>query len=752
MQMAAAGAYIPGTQPSRAEPLSRYLPPLADGVVSAWLRARLPMSERRQAPWILDPFCASPRSVIEAARAGFNVLVAANNPISRYLLEMAANPPTEDELRSALAELAAARKGDERLELHIRSLYTTTCDVCKSEIMAEAYLWDRDKNQPFARIYNCPHCGTSGEHPILELDLSRLSQFSSSGLHHSRALERVAAIDDPDRQHVKEALDVYLPRALYALFTIINRLESLPINQAKRHHLSALILAALDQANTLWQYPTSRARPRQLTIPPRFRENNVWLALENAVELWAPFAPSIPLVRWPEIPPATGGISVFEGRLSELGISISDLKVEAVLAPLPRPNQAFWTLSALWAGWLWGKEALGPFKNVLRRRRYDWSWHGTALHAALESLHPILDPGTPVLGLIGENEPGFLSAAIISAEAAGFDLDSLAMRLDSAQAQIVWHRPPGTRAKSYASGAERIRLIAEAARNHLQERGEPASFLTMQAAALTSVIHQHVLDLSPPLTEVIPDVNNLLDSAFSYRRGFIRYGGSEKSLDIGQWWLEESKEIALSLADRVEKEAVRQLLEFPGGKLLEFDTRLCQEFPGLLTPNSELVHVCLESYGEPINQEDSGWQMRRQDMPEVRRNDLKEISSALVSLTSLLDHSITGDKPLLVYNAQGELQYAIYIIASALIGEYIFARKFPPEKSLIVIPGGRANLVAYKLQHDPRLRLAIESGWRFMKFRQVRELIQSPRLTKFSLEDQLALDSLTYDAPQLRLF
>ncbi len=750
--MAATGTYIPGSQPSRAEPLSRYLPPLADGVVSAWLFNRMPMSERGLSPWILDPFCASPRSVIEAARAGFSLLVAANNPISRFLLEMAADPPTEDELRSALAELAAARKGDERLELHIRSLYSTICDVCKSDVMAEAYLWDRDKNQPFARIYNCPNCGTAGEHPIIEFDLSRLSQFSSSGLHHARALERVAAIDDPDRQHVKEALDVYLPRALYALFTIINRLESLPLTQTKRQHLSALILAALDQANTLWQYPTSRARPRQLTIPPRFRENNVWLALENAVELWAPSAPSIPLVRWPERPPSTGGISVFEGRLSDLVMSTSDLKIEAVLAPLPRPNQAFWTLSALWAGWLWGKEALGPFKNVLRRRRYDWSWHSTALHAALESLHPMLETGTPVLGLIGENEPGFLSAALISAEAAGLDLDSLAMRLDSGQAQIVWQRSPGTRGESYVSGSERIRLIAEAARNHLQERGEPAAFLTLQAAALTSVIHQHALDLTTPLAELVPDVNNLLDSAFSFRRGFIRYGGSEKSLDIGQWWLEESKDITFSLADQIEKSTVRQLLEFPGLTLLEFDTRLCQEFPGLFTPNSELVHVCMDSYGEPISHEDSGWQIHRQDMPDARRTDLKEISDALVSLTSQLDHSTTGEKPLLVYNAQGELQYAIYIIASALIGELVFARKFPPEKSVIVLPGGRANLVAYKLQHDPRLRLAVESGWRFMKFRQVRTILQTPRLTELSLDDQLSLDSLTYDAPQLRLF
>ncbi len=231
---------------------------------------------------------------------------------------------------------------------------------------------------------------------------------------------------------------MYLPRSLYALFTIINRLDSLPLADVKKKHLIALILTALDQANTLWQHPTSRARPRQLTIPPRFRESNVWLALENSIQLWASDMPPVPWSRWPEAPPATGGVSVFEGRLSDLAEQSIKIQFEAVIAPLPRPNQAFWTLSALWSGWLWGRDALGHFKSVLRRRRYDWSWHSSALKAGLESLNPLLGKGIPVFGLIGENEPGFLTAALVAGESAGFELSGLALRLDSGQAQIVW--------------------------------------------------------------------------------------------------------------------------------------------------------------------------------------------------------------------------------------------------------------------------------------------------------------------------
>jgi len=139
-------------------------------------------------------------------------------------------------------------------------------------------------------------------------------------------------------------------------------------------------------------------------------------------------------------------------------------------------------------------------------------------------------------------------------------------------------------------------------------------------------------------------------------------------------------------------------------------------------------------------------------LPDARHTDLSEMHNALELVLSRLQDTTAGNKPLLVYNPHGELQYAIYIIASALINELIYSNQYPPEKSLIVLPGGRANLVAYKLQHDPRLRLAIQGGWRFLKFRQIRMLLQSPRLTQSSLDDQITQDSLTYDAPQLRLF
>ena len=233
---------------------------------------------------------------------------------------------------------------------------------------------------------------------------------------------------------------------------------------------------------------------------------------------------------------------------------------------------------------------------------------------------------------------------------------------------------------------------------------------------------------------------------------FIRYGGSEKSLEVGQWWLQDVESVSQPLADRVEKALVNFLIYNPHTTILDIDTYLCAAFPGLLTPDIELIHICLDSYGVQIPPDSGQWVLRENDQPRVRRSDLDEIQVALTKLGEQLGFVVRGEKPLLWYDAGGNMRYAFHIIASAIIGELVYDLAHPPSQSLIILPGGRANLVAHKLNRDPRLRQAVEGGWRFIKYRQVRMLAETPALTEDTLDDFISQDALTYDQPQLRLF
>jgi hypothetical protein len=284
-----------------------------------------------QGNWVLDPFGSSPEFALEMARAGYKVLVAANNPITRFLLELGANSPNEENLRAALAELASARVGDERLEIHLQELYKSTCSQCGQSIIAEAFLWERDASAPFAKIYDCIHCGDSGEHPVTQSDIELAKSFAASPIHQMRVLERIAPHGDPDHQHAKDALSVYAPRAIYALVTLTNRLDGLlssiykidPDEVIRRICLIALVLGALDRGNNLWSHTSGRPRPKQLSASPRFREDNLWLALEGAVLQIASDRPKVSFKQFPDSQIDGGGIMLYEGPLRELSDQLS---------------------------------------------------------------------------------------------------------------------------------------------------------------------------------------------------------------------------------------------------------------------------------------------------------------------------------------------------------------------------------------------------------------------------------------------
>jgi hypothetical protein len=734
-------AFIPGEPWGSSEPLARYLPRLDRGIVQTWLKDNIPAGN-----WVIDPFGATPRLAIEAAQAGYRVLVAANNPITRFLLEMAASAPSREEFQAGLSDLAAARKGKERLEPHILSIYATKCDHCDREIYAEAFLWKRDATGPYARIYACPHCEHSGEFPTTPADIERAAKYTSSSLHRARALERIAAQNSPERVYAEEALDVYPPRAMYVLSTLINKLEGLSVSPERLQTLSALLLSTFDRANTLWPHPSERARPRQLTIPSHYRENNIWYALENAVLEWSGNDEGVAVSHWPEAISEEAGISIFEGRMRDLVETLGQVEISAVISAFPRPNQAYWTLSALWTGWLWGQEGLGRFAGVLRRRRYEWAWHTNALQKAMSRLAASLREDTPFLGLITESEAGFDAAAMIAVKLAGFEIKNVAVRPASRQTQLQCAKRATKTGKETTKDNQE--LVQEAAQELLINFGQPADYLHLQAIAYSRLAQgDRLRNLGAAPAEVYSESRSILEFGLTFQSGFKRYGGSESSLEGGQWWLKEEGEFTLPLSDRVEKQLVNFLFKNPGSSFHKIETAMCSAFPGFLTPEHALIQSTLSSYGKELA---GAWQIRMADNPEARRVDIKEIQNSLTKIGDQLDYKVVDGKPLIWENAEGNLILCFYIIASGVLGDIVLQAD-DGQKSYIVLPGGRTSLVLHKLEYDARLKEAIGTGWQFLKFRHVRRLAENPTLTRDSIEELFGLDMIKKDDPQIPL-
>lgn len=741
--------YIPGMSPADPGPLSRFTPPMEEGVISRWLSLHAPMGS-----WLLDPFGFSPRLVLEAARAGYRVIVTVNNPINRFLLEMSAIPPSEADFKAALADLAVIKKGDERLGPHLQSLYLTTCEKCEQQIHADMFLWRKGEETPYARVYNCPHCGDAGEHLATVEDMERAKNIAATdALHRSRSFERVAALNDDHRYYVEEAIQHYLPRPLYFLTTIINRLDRLDLTPERQRALYALLLVACDAGNTLWGYPSERPRPKQLNIPSQFREFNLWNQLERGLGLWTETASGVVCETWHNNErrkiPESGGIVIYEGRLKDLAREVEkQIPIAAVIGSIPRPSQAFWTLSALWAGWLWGREAVEPFKIALRRRRYDWAWNATALNAAFSHLFELLPLNTPFFGLLAEPEPQFLTSALTAAGAAGFDLHSLALRTEHDAIQLLWRR--GEHLKREANDAD-IEELREAIYAHLLERGEPASYLHVHAAALIALVQTHSLrKRNQEFDEALRVTQSLIEEALENDARFIHFSNGENA-DTGLWGIKlptEAGHSHESLSDQVEFAVVNYLQKNPNSIYLEIEDDLYQRFAGLMTPTKAMIYAVLHSYAE---RKGAAWVLRAEDMAAARRSELATITAMLEIVGTRLGYSTSKEGKNYLWQENGQTVYVFYVLASALIGRALAETPHPPEQTIIVIPGGRAALVEYKAERDPALAARLK-GYRVVKYRLLRTLIEVPVLTRETFEEQITSDPLEKSQAQMMMF
>jgi hypothetical protein len=722
--------------------------------------------------WVLDPFGTSPEFALELARSGFQVLISANNPIARFLLDMGAHPPNEDELRSALSELASARVGEERLEIHLQQLYRSICSQCGQPVIAQAFIWDWESSYPDAKIYECSHCGETGEHPVVQSDIEYAQSFSASSLHRMRVLERITPTGDPQRGNVEEALSVYLPRAIYALVTLVNRLNSLLVspqlmasNQSVRDNcLIALVLSALDKGNNLWSYPSGRLRPKQLSSSPRFKEENLWFTLENAVATLASNRKPVQFSIFPNIPSGGGGVILYEGPLRDLSedqsFLPSDIQFDfkAIATVLPRHNQAFWTLSALWAGWIWGQDAIGTFRSVLRRRRYDWSWHCGALNSAYGSLAELLSVKIPIFGLIAEAESSFLSAAIISAERAGFSLNGIALRPDNNLAQLYWEYDPRGKRHFQITAAHIIKdsqreLIVSNGIECIKKQGEPTTYIVSYANALLTIVENQFISRDEQISpaDEYTYIDQLIENTLSFRNNFIRFGGGEKSPEKASLWHQDIQFPTNPLADKVEIEVYQLMAEGTFANEFSIDQSICDIFPGILTPNNELINTCIESYCDVNSLKSGQIILRSQDEPQRRTLELASIRLSLCDVGDQLGFSPQGENPIIWMDTYNRARLVFYVSSSAAIGDIIFSSTQPPENSVIVLPGARANLILYKLRNNSLLNQEFGRGWRFLKFRHLRHLLESPSLSRDNIDTLLALDPLTESPAQMRL-
>jgi hypothetical protein len=404
---------------------------------------------------------------------------------------------------------------------------------------------------------------------------------------------------------------------------------------------------------------------------------------------------------------------------------------------------------------------------VLRRRRYDWNWHAEALQSALKNLTPNLPLTAPMYAIMAEPEPSFITAASVAATSSGFNLGGLALRTKDDAAYLLWHRRAFVHTPTSDASPDETVEARSVEENHLDDepepseadfldaamngyltlRGEPVTYLHLHAACLSALAGTRVLNWHEEAISQIhaPIVENLKSTSFTH------HGGTENP-ETGYWGLSTVELNREPLPDQVERVVVAYLGEHPGCTMDELETALYAALRGLLTPSLAMTHCVLDSYA--VTADDGRLRLRLEDEPDSRLDDLEQIGQILSSLAKRLRVTViepdSESEPLL-WQKKKQTISAFYLQTSAVVGKLLRGSLFPPAHSLLVLPGGRAGLLAYKLERDPALKSIWESGWRALKYRQLRKLSEMTALTLQKWEEQLTADPIL-QPEQMSLF
>jgi hypothetical protein len=395
---------------------------------------------------------------------------------------------------------------------------------------------------------------------------------------------------------------------------------------------------------------------------------------------------------------------------------------------------------------LWGREAASPVKVALRRRRYDWVWHAGALKSSIQALAPAIPESTVLLGLMPEAEPGFVSAALAGFDSAGCRLTGRALRMGDNVALFTWSvdrdpLPP-------ASGQQMRRSIVSSALDFLRAYGEPAPFATLHgtvwsqlaATRQTAAWWQH--ESGAPLQVI----NDVLEGLLAEPGTFVRLEGRADP-ESGLYWLYDPRGAAGPQADRVEVAVLAEMQRAEEVDALELEIRLCRAFRGAHTPDRRLVVACLSSYA--TEEEPGRWRLRPEDTLPARQADLSDVRRQVESIGERLGYQVRTAAFLEWLDPDGETRFVFQVQDTGAIGEALAAGAVPPR--VVVLPGGRAALVAEKERRDPRWRAWLAAGGRVVKFRHLRRLAGESTLLASNFVSRLALDPPERADPQLPL-
>ena len=300
-----------------------------------------------------------------------------------------------------------------------------------------------------------------------------------------------------------------------------------------------------------------------------------------------------------------------------------------------------------------------------------------------------------------------------------------------------------------------MHVARDAVSNYLHEKGEPASYQQVHAAAVTGLAKENKLALDEFLDrphQATSETQKWIESLFTGKDLLSHIAEEKASIESGLWWLVNPKSPQIPLVDRVEECIRLHLFENQMTTARAVKEMVYSSFPSLITLRDSLLLTCLESYAEMIDAETHQWKLRDSEKQEIRQWEIRKMHDSIVSIGRRLNYYVENQQPLLWYeDLKAPPRFRFHILTSAIVSNFFHEPQHENLSSILVLPGSRANLLAYKKEQNPVFTQILDQHFLVVKFRLIRDLDVNPLLSRELFKEQIAVDPPEYRSSQLAL-
>jgi 16S rRNA G966 N2-methylase RsmD len=741
---------------------------------------------------VLDPFVGSGVTAIEAIKIGRKAVAIDLDPIATFITRNTAIKVDVDKVTEIFKDISGTCKNQ------IEEMYKTNCRKCKKQAKILATIWDRDAKRPTEVHYFCVTCNKRYSKEPDENDIRILKKIEAMDVPYWYPKDKFPE-GETFNQGRKEAgehfYDLFTKRNLIALSILLHEIEKISDSRLLDMYKFAFtgithLASKMCPVRPSRQFSSFWAMP-SYWVPPIFMESNVWMLFNSKVngKQGIMIGKQDSNSQIPEYKEAKTFKDLIDGsnifikthNALELTKILPPNSIDYVFTDPPYGGSIpYFELSTLWALWLKMDIDYKGEITVNKYQKKDFDFYHRMLTSAFRQIYEVLKPGKYLTVTFHNKSIKIWTSIIKAVILAGFDLEKIIYQPPARPSSAGLLRPYGSAIGDYylrfrksemkfrqtaESVSEQLyeRVVVEAAKNIIAERGEPTPYTFILNGIIVELKKEGAL-LSGNLD---PDVVMKKHIGTEFALVDVKDSHGKK---VGQkWWFKDPSQIAhlerIPLIDRVESAIVDVLhskVKVSFDDVLQY---VFKKFPNALTPETEDVNELLSEYAEKTS--DGNWIMK--PIVKGRESEHTKLIFYLANMGKLagfdvwigqkeqgdifngerLGKLVTPKDPVwrfipthnldrvkqidVIWHDEGRIKYEFEVENTTAITEAIVRGSNIPHDHvmrLIVIPEEREGLLFRKMKEPLLGDRIVKDNWKFIFYKDVKRYFDKCKQTK----------------------